>query len=299
MTQHALVEVGLWLRRAGYQFITPTPSTHRLVNDRPRTAPPSLTDIFGWSRPFGHDDLPGELLALAGQADLLRKENGQLWSRVRFSTLGDDLFVHSAYPTTEPNAVFFGPDSYRFVAFAQRSLPSGVGRLVDVACGTGVGGLCLRQRATELVLADINPHALGFAAVNAALAGWTSPALAQSDLFATVAGDFDTIIANPPYLPDPHRRIYRDGGGPRGTMLSARIVAEALPRLREGGRLVVYTATPVVAGRSLLIDELAPLLAETAHEWQELDPDVFGDELALPCHADVDRLSLVGLVARK
>ena len=291
----ALVELGLWLRRSGYRFVTPTPSTHRLVNARPRTAPPSLTDVLGWSRPFRRGDVPDEVLALLLAADVLHEEDGELRSRVRFSTLGDDLFVHSAYPTTGAQAVFFGPDSYRFVAFAARTLPSQLGRLADVGCGTGVGGLSLRRRATELVLADINPQALRYASVNAELAG-VEATLAEGDLLATVAGDFDTIIANPPYLPDPEGRLYRDGGGPRGTMLSARIVKESLPRLKPGGRLLLYTATPVVAGRALLIDELAPLLSTVRHHWEELDPDVFGDELALPCHSDVERLSLVGLI---
>jgi release factor glutamine methyltransferase len=32
----------------------------------------------------------------------------------RFSTLNNLLLAHSPYPTTDADAVFFGPDTYRF-----------------------------------------------------------------------------------------------------------------------------------------------------------------------------------------
>src|SRR5690606_23767482 len=93
----------------------------------------------------------------------------------------------------------------------------------------------------ELVLADINPAALPYAAANAAAAGLGSALCVQGDLFAPAPGAFDLIVANPPYLVDGAARAYRHGGGALGSALSERIVHEGLPRLAPGGRLLLYT----------------------------------------------------------
>ena len=70
---------------------------------------------LGWSRPFSKDVMPERLFSLMVEAGLLERQ-GALWrSKVRFSTLNGDLFMHSAFPTTARDAVFFGPDTYKFV----------------------------------------------------------------------------------------------------------------------------------------------------------------------------------------
>ena len=113
----ALVAVGAFLRQAGYHFVTPTPLTHSRVNARRGNARArSLRDVFGWSRPFEASLLPGNLLDALRDAKALVREGSLCRSAVRFSSLGPDLFVHSAYPTTAPDAVFFGPDTYRFAS---------------------------------------------------------------------------------------------------------------------------------------------------------------------------------------
>jgi methylase of polypeptide subunit release factors len=311
----ALVDLGRALRAAGYEFTTPTPATHHRVADRNgRGEARTLRDVFGWSRRFRPSVLPPAILALCEAAEILPPPDdaGYLTSRVRFSTLnaatGNFMFAHSAFPTTERDAVFFGPDSYRFAALLTRTVWD-ARRLVDVGCGAGVGGLVLSPRADEIVLADISPRALELAAINRALAGrdQATVALQQSDVLANVEGNFDVIVSNPPYLagPDPasgqQARLYRDGGGSLGIDLSVRIVTESLARLHagEGGQLVLYTGAPVIDGRNVLQDRLAPLLRSeaSAFSWEELDPDVFGEELERPAYRDTERLSVVALIA--
>jgi SAM-dependent methyltransferase len=235
-----------------------------------------------------------------------------LLSRVRFSTLegpaGRLLFVHSAYPTTDRDAVFFGPDSYRFASALARTVWK-ARRLIDVGCGAGVGGLVLASRAEAVVLADISPRALDLARVNAALAGngqgdGGPVSLCQSDLLAQVRGDFDVVIANPPYLvdasPGQPGRLYRDGGGALGIDLAARIVTESLPRLATGGgQLVLYTGVPIIDGRNVLAERVdGDLRASGARwRWEELDPDVFGEELEKPAYRDTERLAVMLLTA--
>jgi len=75
-------------------------------------------------------------------------------------------------------------------------------------------------------------------------------------------------------------------------------VREALQRLEPGGRLLLYTATPVVAGEHLLWPQLAPLLRGVPHRYAELDPDVFGEELDGPAYAGVERIAVVTLDAQ-
>ena len=290
-----LAKIGQALHETGYAFVTPTPETHRRVLARGGEAR-NLRDVFGWNRPFAPDVLPPRLLSLLEEAGATERSGPLLRSRVRFSSLGSLLLAHSAYPTTEQDAVFFGPDTYRFASFLEARAAGRVGAVADVGCGTGAGGLLMAARAASVVLLDINPVALKFARANCELNGLAA-GIEQSDVLSGAAGPLDLIIANPPYLSDPLRRAYRDGGGDLGTGLSVRFVREALDRLTPGGRLLLYTGTPVVGGEHVLWRHLAPLLERIRYDYRELDPDVFGEELDRPPYAGVERIAVVGLEA--
>ncbi|HEY5675998.1 MAG TPA: class I SAM-dependent methyltransferase [Myxococcales bacterium] len=292
-----LASLGRALRERGYAFVTPTPETHRRVLARGAPAR-TLRDVFGWSKPFGPGVLEPALLHLLEAAGALEREGAQSRSAVRFSSLGPLLLAHSAYPTTAADAVFFGPDTYRFAAFLLARAPRKIGALVDVGCGTGAGGLLLAPRAASVELLDVNETALRFARANCELNS-VEARIARSDVLQEVREPPDLIVANPPYLADPLRRAYRDGGGELGTGLSERIVAESLLHLRPGGRLLLYTATPVLDGEHLLWRKLAPLLGEARADYLELDPDVFGEELEHPAYSQVERIAVVGLDAVK
>lgn len=306
----SLVLLGRWLQGCDYRFTTVTPATHARVNARPGAQRASgLRDVFGWSRPFEPGLLPEQVVGWLRADGLLHEEGGLLRSLVRFSTLGEQLYAHSAYPTSDPDAVFFGPDSYRFCDLIgselQRQPLRRGARILDVGCGAGPGGLAAAIAGEfaepQLVLADINPKALLHARANAALADVERVSFAQSDLYADVDGAFDLIVANPPYLVDATARTYRHGGGPLGGGLSERIVAEGLPRLAPGGRLVLYTGAAVVDGGDPLLDALAPLCEQggCSFRYRELDPDVFGEELEAPAYRQAERIAAVALVVQR
>ena len=288
-----LANLGRALRDAGYAFITPTPATHRRILARGGQAR-TLRDVFGWSRPFPPQLLPETQLALLEEAGALERAGLLLRSRVRFSTLGPLLLAHSAYPTTAPDAVFFGPDTYRFASFLAARAPTRIGSVADVGCGTGAGGLLLASRAASVELLDLNAKALAFARANCEL-NEVAARVCASDVLSGGSEAVDLVIANPPYLADDAGRTYRDGGGALGTGLSVRIVREALDRLRTGGRLLLYTATPVIEGEHVLWPQLEPLLRGLRHDYRELDPDVFGEELERPAYARVERIAVIGL----
>ena len=219
------------LKARGYRWTTPTPETQRRVLDRPdRRVAADLVDIFGWSLPFAPDVLEAELLALMQGGGIVVPRGNLLASTLRVSSLDDRLFFHSAYPTTAEDAVFFGPDTYRFARFlAQTARPAH--RLVDIGCGSGAGALVAARAsgAREIVMADVNPAALRLARINATAAGVAACA-ALSDVLKEVEGSFDLAIANPPYLVDDERRVYRHGG----EMLGAGLSLESRAR-RENG----------------------------------------------------------------
>jgi release factor glutamine methyltransferase len=298
VASNALLELGRVLQRAGYEFVTVTPETHRRVNARAdargHRLATGLRDVFGWNRPFSQELLSRELLGLLRTAEALETDGDGFRSRVRFATLRGRLFAHSSYPTLENDAVFFGPDTYRFCDLVDRWAPSAQ-RVVDVGCGSGAGAISIANRTRGRVLADVSARALYFARVNAAL-NEVNAVLVQSDVLES-APAADLVIANPPYLRDPTGRLYREGGGQYGESLALRIVASALERLPKGGTLVLYTGTAVVRGRDVFRREVAPLLRSRALDviYQELDPDVFGDELDRPEYAEVERIAAVGL----
>lgn len=304
-TSLAILELGRALRRERYAFITVTPETQRRVNARALRLglgrAQSLRDAFGWNRPFSPELLPRSMLELLQGADLVTVEGDLMRSRVRFATLEGQLFAHSAYPTTQAESVFFGPDTYRFCALLERWAPARAKHLVDVGSGSGAGGISLAKRAQRVVLADVSPRAGMFARVNAALAS-VSVEIVESDVLQSVTGQPDLIVANPPYMRDPQARVYRDGGGTHGEELSVRIVRESLARLASGGALILYTGTAIIGGVDVFMRSLSPILEPYRERlraphfaYQELDPDVFGEELDQPAYAEVDRIAAVGL----
>jgi methylase of polypeptide subunit release factors len=227
-------------------------------------------------------------------------------SSLRASTLDGDLFLHSAFPTVSPNAVFFGPDTYRFARAIRNNLaaePRQLGRALDLGCGSGAGGIVLARNSqcNELVLTDINEIALQMTRLNAQAAGVPNVDTIHSDLFANVDGEFDMIVANPPYLNDPLQRAYRHGGGELGSALSVRIAQAAEGRLSPGGTLLLYTGSPIVSGVDRLLQAVEEEFAGRGLQWsyEEVDPDVFGEELETAAYAHVDRIAAVVLTARK
>ena len=304
-----LAHLARLVQATGYHFVTPTPATHARVNARPQARQANtLRDVFGWSRPFQRDMLPDDIFAALAEADALETApDGRLRSTVRLSSLEGLLFLHSAYPTTSPDSVFFGPDTYRF---AQATLPhlraavgqQAIGRAIDVGCGAGPGAVLIARAhpAAEVLAADINLRALQFAAANAALAD-VSLKPVQSDLFTSIAGEFDLIVANPPYMVDPIQRAYRHGGGPLGAGLSLEILSASCERLAPGGRIVLYTGAAIVEGADPFFNAAAAYLGESGLDWsyREVDPDVFGEELERGVYVAADRIAAVVLEVRK
>lgn len=298
----SLVDLGRHLRSTGYSFQAPTPSTHALVNARPQNRyAKSLIDIFGWGRPFHTRLVSKDILADLEAGGVIEMHGDFASSLVRYSTLDNLMFVHTAFPTDSSDAVFFGPDTYRFIRLlgqklSEADLPKTV---IDIGCGSGAGGIFAGSRPNqraELVLGDVNEQALRLARVNAELNDFDTAQFVHSDVLSGIDGRADLIIANPPYLCDPSQRLYRHGGE-QGFELSQRIVEEGVERLNSNGRLILYTASPIVDAVDQFFERIEPHLLSIGSRflYEEIDPDVFGEELTMPAYAHVDRISIVAL----
>lgn len=307
IAQPALLHLGHWLRAQAYAFACPTPATHQQwVTREPAREARSLRDVFGWNLPFSPALLPERALRWLRDAGALHAADGRLRCGVRFSTISGRMFLHSGHPTQAQDAVFLGPDTHRFAAFVQAALAEGwphpVRQAVDIGCGTGAGAILATDRLDTRTLEDwrlrdINPRALSYAAVNVRLNGLPCATLETGDALHDVDARFDLVIANPPYLLDPEQRWYRDGGGTHGTALALRFLHDALEHLAPGGRVLLYTGTPVIDGEDVFWHHARPLLqaAPVHFDYRELDPDVHGQSLSQPGYEAVERIAAVGL----
>ncbi len=110
------------------------------------------------------------------------------------------------------------------------------GRVLDLGTGSGILARTARSvpGVTGVVAVDIDPAAVALAREQGFLA-------VQSDLFENLRGEvFDTIVCNPPYLPDEQQdespALY---GGPGGYEFIERLIGEFPEHLAEGGQLLL------------------------------------------------------------
>jgi methylase of polypeptide subunit release factors len=300
--ESALVALLAALKQRSYRFVTPTPATHERVVARKAQAR-HLRDVFGWNLPFAPDSLDAELIALLERAGALEPAGALLRSRLRAASLGEWLLLHSGFPTSQRDAVFFGPDSYRFANLIRaeaKDLALGEGAVVvDIGGGTGIGAMVAGSLFpnASVVMTEVNIEAVRLARVNIAAAG-IPIRIVEADDLAGIGAPIDLAVVNPPYIADEARRTYRDGGGALGAGASLAMAKMAAGRLRAGGRLILYTGTAIVEGEDRLHGALNDLAAEQGLglRYRELDPDVFGEELERPAYAQVERIALVAAI---
>jgi methylase of polypeptide subunit release factors len=297
----------------GYKFTAVTPTSHERFLSRTEGTAKNTRDIFGWNLPFKAKLLSPPLFDFLNQAQLFTREGDYFRSKVRISSLGNDLFLHSSYPTDDAQSVFFGPDTYRFARFIKQTLntlqfqsrllkPHSPLKILDVGCGSGAGAIAAiralpQQQVVELMLNDVNSTALDYAAVCAQVAE-VPVVLLHDDFFNINQVQYDLIVSNPPFIEDSAGRVYRNGGTRLGLDLSLRIVKHALQLLAPGGHLLLYTGVAMTScERNPLLAELIPYLSDNKFRWtyEEIDPDIFGEELEKPAYHNATRIAAVGL----
>ena len=100
---------------------------------------------------------------------------------------------------------------------------------------------------------------------------------------------------------DSQHRTYRDGGGPLGLDFALELVRCSIPRLTADGILFIYTGTPVIDGADrfrLSLEQMLPFNV-SIDVYDEIDPDVFGEELDGNAYKAVDRIAAVAAMIVK
>jgi release factor glutamine methyltransferase len=122
-------------------------------------------------------------------------------------------------------------------------------RILDVGTGSGAIALALADEvpAARVVAVDVSEDALALARENLARADVDGRVeLRRGDLLAGIAGPFDLVVSNPPYVPraeydslQPEIRLYEPYGAVVGDGVWEQIAREARRVLAPGGRLVL------------------------------------------------------------
>ena len=162
-------------------------------------------------------------------------------------------------------------------------------RILDVGTGSGAIALALADEvpAARVVAVDLSEDALALARENLARADADGRVeLRRGDLLAGIAGQFDLVVSNPPYVLaaeydslQPEIRLYEPYGAVVGDRVWAQIAREARSALAPGGWLVLecgdgqaaevsagltalgyedVLATPDLAGRDRVVEGRRP-----------------------------------------
>ena len=143
------------------------------------------------------------------------------------------------------------PETEQLVEFLQSKIRDPKSKILDVGTGSGViaTSLAIKFPEAEIIGADISDDALSLARENAARLAADRIRFVKSDLFASIVGEFDLIVANLPYVSRQDRddlapEVLRDPeialfAGDRGDEIVRQMIELAPPRLRPGGLLAL------------------------------------------------------------
>lgn len=165
------------------------------------------------------------------------------------------------------------PETEQLVELAGKMLQS-PRKIVDVGTGSGVIALAMAFLFPEAEVAgcDVSADAIALAAANRERLGLAERVeILESDLLAGLAGPFDAVLANLPYIPSGEvaglpREVRCDpvsalDGGADGLDLVRRLVEEAGAKMAPGGLL----ALEIGIGQAAAVAEVL-----SANNWRDI-----------------------------
>jgi methylase of polypeptide subunit release factors len=185
-------------------------------------------------------DAVDALLALG----LAVEERGALRPRARVLPAEDLLLTFDGFARGADDPVGFvapyTPTASWLAALTPRRRG---GRALDVGTGNGIHALLAARDHEHVIATDVNPRAIAFTEINAALNGLSNVETRLGSLFEPVGGErFDLITCNAPYVVSPESRWqYRDGGLPADE-LSRSVVENAARHLDDDGHASVLVS---------------------------------------------------------
>jgi SAM-dependent methyltransferase len=256
----ALQSLGLALRDSGF------------VNNPDHSKDDSDLAAFALGRPLHHQTAQGlvggagPLAALIGSGAADIDDDGEV--SLRFEVLsGAGALAILPRAGIGGERVYAGPDSWILFTHVWR-FGLGGERALELGTGTGLVTGLLAQRYRGVVATDITDDAVATAMLSSHL---LEPAVrARLAILRADVGDslrpasFDLVTANAPWVPTAaaHGNVFADGG-PTGTELPLRFLAEGIRLLRPTGTLVLMCADlRFNDGRAPLHDALSRLRSE-------------------------------------
>jgi release factor glutamine methyltransferase len=148
----------------------------------------------------------------------------------------------------------------------------GPARIADVGTGSGAIAVALAARAprAEIWATDTSAEAVWLARLNAARLGVADRVrILRGDLLEPVAGPFDLVLANLPYLPESQADDPDIAGEPAAAVLAPgdglgpyrRLLAQCETRLAEDGLLVIQFRRRILEARLHELTQLEQRLA--------------------------------------
>jgi SAM-dependent methyltransferase len=156
------------------------------------------------------DLFSSQLVKASVQNGILLQTGDSVRFSLRFIPYGDLTIVSDPYCTYPPytngkakfpQRVWIGADSIIFSTFLDQALRGAAFRnALEIGSGSGLATLRAARVSQSCVAVDVNPRAVRFTQLNAAINGFESAIEARrSDLYEAVPGVFDLIVANPWY----------------------------------------------------------------------------------------------------
>ncbi len=137
--------------------------------------------------------------------------------------------------TPAEDSYFLADEIVRFLKNTKKNI-----RVLDMGAGSGIqAGACLKAGVSRrnILTADIDPEAV------ASLKGLKFQAV-RSNLFSKIAGKFDLIVFNPPYLPEhPLEKGIDTTGGKKGYELILRFLKEGKSHLKKKGSILLLLSS--------------------------------------------------------
>jgi carbamoyltransferase len=207
--------------------------------------------------------LSSELLEqLLNRGLLVKSKNGIVASTVSIYPCRGCYFVtdhHFRPPSVRPRTaprqpvMHFGNDTYILGYVAPKPPPGS--RVLDLCTGSGAHAILAAAHTpgSRVTGVDLNPRAIKFAKLNAAINGVSSRCdfrygSLYEPLSVSADGDeperFDLIVANPPFNPSPREgkaRVLCQDGGPAGDEIVGSLLSGLVERLKPNGAGVVLS----------------------------------------------------------
>ena len=187
--------------------------------------------------PMPEPKIEPAVAAALGKLGLVSREGGKLVPRGRIVPVDDVLLASDGFTRDAEDppdyVATYTPTARTCDLLTPRPR---VRRALDVGTGSGIHALLAARHAKRVVAVDVNPRALAYTEVNAALNGLDNIECRRGSFFEPVDGEtYDLITCNAPFVVSPEARwAYRDSGF-RGDDVTAHVIAEAAAHLADGG----------------------------------------------------------------